>query len=170
MKNSKTQFGFTLIEVIIYLGLFTFLIVSSILAAYSLMSSSAKNQSTAMILEEGSFILGKIDWALSSASEAEVTLNGTKLKITKFDGSVIYFIINTASGNISIQRGLSEAQDLNNSNVSITCQNGWCFSRTIATGDGIKPEKVEVGFTLNALASDGRPISHEFSTVKFIRK
>ncbi len=170
MKNSKVQFGFTLIEVVIYLGLFTFLIASSIVATYSLMSSGARNKTTAMMLEEGNFILSKLDYALNNAENTEVTLGGTNLKLTNADASIINFKVDPVSQNISIKRNSGTEQDLNNSNIQVSCPASICFIRTLASGDGIKPEKIEVNFTLNSLTSEGKLVTHNFSTVKFIRK
>ena len=52
--------GFTLIETVVYLGLFAILFSGGIAADYNVLETSGKNQSKAMIQEEGDFLIAKM--------------------------------------------------------------------------------------------------------------
>ncbi len=56
--------GFTLIETLIYIALFALLIGGGISSAFSLIASSDRIGTQAMLEEEGNFLLAKIGWAL----------------------------------------------------------------------------------------------------------
>jgi type II secretory pathway pseudopilin PulG len=60
MKNR----GFTLIEVVLYIGLFGILVGGVIIAAYQLLEGGDRNQVNILIQEEGTFLNRKINWAL----------------------------------------------------------------------------------------------------------
>lgn len=51
--------GFTLIEVIIYLALFSILMAGSLSAAFALCESSGHERTRALLLDEGNFIIAK---------------------------------------------------------------------------------------------------------------
>ncbi len=63
MKNQ----GFTLIETLLYLALFTLIIGGGMTAAYQIIESTAAAQSHLILEEEGNFILRKIAWGFDKA-------------------------------------------------------------------------------------------------------
>ena len=67
------QKGFTLIEVIIYIALFAFIIGTGVSAAYYIIDSSAKGKSETGTIAEGEFLMRKIDWALTGASTTSIS-------------------------------------------------------------------------------------------------
>src|SRR6185503_6336526 len=88
MKNR----GFTLIETIVYLALFSILMTGIISSVYLLFENGDRNQTKAMLQEEKEYLLGKINWAMSGM-QIVVTpgagLSGTSLNIVKYDGSPV---------------------------------------------------------------------------------
>ncbi len=58
--------GFTLIEMIVYIALFTILLTSGFTAAFQIIKSGDNLDSKLRTEEEGNFILHKIAWSLSS--------------------------------------------------------------------------------------------------------
>ncbi len=84
MKNS----GFTLLETIIYLALFSVLMSGAVMAVYQLLSSIDKDERTLKVLTESNFINQKLDWALSGKSVIEIIDTNT-LKITRLDDPLI---------------------------------------------------------------------------------
>lgn len=171
MKNrNRTKGGFTLIETIIYVALFAFIMTSALVSVYSILSSSARNQTKAMVQEEGSFLLGKIDWALSGISSASVSNGGNTLSVIKFDTSIASPVVITLQNeSFFIKRGGGPSRQLNNTNVTVSCASD-CFERVAGSGDGINPESVEANFTVSAKTSDGLSFSQDFSTIKYLRK
>ena len=63
--------GFSLIEVIIYIALMAFLMGAGITAAFFVIDSSQKNKEEVNVQAEGNFILRKIDWALTGATDVK---------------------------------------------------------------------------------------------------
>lgn len=161
MRNS----GFTLIETIVYLALFTLMIGGLVASSYMLFETSDRNQTKAMMQEEANFLVGKINWIMSGMRTASIT-SGT-LIATKYDGtifkvcqsgSVMKFASSTPT---CVARGVV----LNNSNTTIR---NLVFIHTYA--GGTNPESVEAGFTITATTSTGSTISQTVSTTRYIRK
>jgi type II secretory pathway pseudopilin PulG len=169
MKKTKNR-GFTLIEALIYIGLYTIVIGGALTGAYSLFESSAHNTTKALIEEEGSFLIGKIDWVLSNTKSISnpaapvypaVQTVGPSLLIQRFDGSTA--TIGSTNGSV-----LLDSIVLNNPSVSV---NGTLlFTRTRGSSDGINPDSIEASFTLYATTTSGFASSQKFTTSKFLRK
>lgn len=168
MKNR----GFTLIETIIYLGLFTILMAGTLASVYAIFSSSSRNQTKALAQEEGSFLIGKIDWVLTGVDDINLPIDqGNILSVTKFDtshGNPI--VISVIGGNMTISRSGNPQAVLNNSNTTITCEASGCFDHDSASGDGINPESLTAKFRVHATTSEGLPFSQDFTTVKYLRR
>lgn len=163
----KSEKGFTLIEVVVYIALFAILMGGAIVTAYSVFESAAHNQTIAIVEEEGNFLTGKIDWALSNAQSIVQPAAGSAssiLQITEYSGSNI---------TLSLTGGAMQIQDstgsfpLSTSNVLVT---NLVFTHTAASGDGITPESVAAQFTLTAKSDNGTIISQNFSLTKYLRK
>lgn len=181
MKNKKQKYnsGFTLIEAVIYVALFALIMTGALVSIYGILGSSARNQTKAMIAEEGSFLLGKIDWALSGAESISLPFDqdgdgiesGTTLSLKKFGaGSENPIVISLSDNNLVIRRGNNPANTLNNSNTFIACAPEGCFTHQSSSGDGINPESLEAKFTVSSKTSEGLSFSQDFSTIKFLRK
>lgn len=166
--------GFTLIETLVYLGLYAILMTGALVAMYSLFESSNRNLVKAMVQEEGSFLTGKIDWVLTGVQTINLPVvppsptSGPTLSVTKYDTSIGNPIVIGLSGHdLTISKAGGPATALNNSNVSL---GNLVFTHTAASGDGINPESLSASFTLFSTTSDGLPFSQNFSTIKYLRK
>ncbi len=172
------QHGFTIIEMVIYIGIFSIMMSGAVVSVYALAGSAARNQTKAMVLEEGSFLLGKIDWALSGTQiiaapaiiAPAISGSGNILTVLRNDAATSPVMISVSGGSMSITVGTGPTHVLNNSNVSITCPPSGCFSHTSASADGINPENATSSFTITTRTSQGAPFSQFFSTVKYLRK
>jgi len=74
--------GFALIEMIIYIALFSIMIGGLVVSAFQLMQSGNKTSSRIVVQEEMNFVLKKIDWAITGASDISVSVDQKKLTIT----------------------------------------------------------------------------------------
>ncbi len=154
--------GFTLIEVIVYVALFSILIGSAFAVTYQLFDSSNKLNSKNTTQEEANFVLRKLDWALSGIDPSTIpiiagTACNQSLSVTKSDASLspIAIRFNTVSGvnYIEISEHGGAYYPLTTSNVSISCLK---FSSISGSPSGI-----------TAIATiDGL----DFTTTKYIRK
>ena len=168
-----THRGFTIIEMLVYVCVFGIIMAGAIVSVYALASSDARNQTKAMVQEEGSFLIGKIDWALSGAraiSAPAANSSGDTLTVTRFDAATSPVTITVTGGTMTIRVGTGATHTLNNANVQITCPASGCFTHTSASADGINPESATSSLTVSTLTSTGSAFSQFFSTVKYLRK
>ena len=84
MPITKRQKGFTLLEVIIYIALFTLLMGTAFATAYQLIHDSGKLSVKATTQEEGNFVMRKFNWAMNNASG--FTISGSELTIERYTG------------------------------------------------------------------------------------
>jgi len=170
MKNPG---GFTLIEVLIYLALFAVIIGGAFSAAYGIVESSGRNQTKAMLQEEGDFLIAKINWALSGAravSSPAVGGGGSALSVAKWDTSIgDPVVVSLAGGNLNISRGGNAAQRLNNSNLEVSCPHP-CFTHISASGAGTNPESLETSFSISSRTPNGAAVRQDFFTTTYLRK
>ena len=169
MKTSRVPVdrrGFTLIETLVYLALYAIIMTGAITAVYSIFESSARNETIAMIEEEGDFLQGKFEWNIANASSIELPeSSGSMLTLTLHDGS--HVVLSSSGTNIQIAVDGGEAEILNNTNVSIP---DLAFVHTLPSSDGIDPESIRASCTMQATTSDGHALSRDFSTLKYLRK
>jgi len=155
--------GFTLIETLVYLALFTIIIGGFVASSYILFETSDRNQAKAMMQEEENFLVGKINWVLSGVNPSyaiapSVGAPGPTLAVTKYDGSTPTIIRLGSTMQF-------DGNTLNNSNVTIS---HLVFIHTYA--GGTNPESIEAGFTISAKTSSGATVSERASTTRYIRK
>ncbi len=135
--------GFTLMEVIIYLGLFGILMSGAVIATYQLLSSGTNNQIAVAIQEEGTFLNRKINWALSGATTVSAAASST-LVVTKPDlGSQSPVTISGDGQSLLISRGTGPAVPLSSAAFKV---NAVYFSVTPASGS--KPASVSGSFNI----------------------
>lgn len=171
----KTENGFTLIEVMVYLGLFAILFGGVILAAYNIVESSDRNQTKAMVQEEGNFLMAKINWVISGAQSITSPAIGAAclapacpLSVIKWDTSIGNPVVVSLTGtDMTLTRGSNPPAVLNNNNVQII---NLSFTHTNASGDGIDPESLKTQFTVSARMATGLNITEIFSSTDYLRK
>lgn len=162
--------AFTLIEIIIYLALFSIILGGAIVSAFSILEYNDTNETHAHIAGEANFLLSKIDYYLSGAE----TIQSPKvnfpcsgdfciLSVTKYDISQDIAI--TKSGNIlyvSKNAGMpiefSGAVPVTNFRVSHNAE------------DTTGREKVTVDLTLEATTSRGTVLSQDFETTYYLKQ
>ena len=178
----KTISGFTLIETIVYLALFSILMGGIVLTAYNLFEGAGRNQVQAMVNNEGTFLIGKIQWALSGTQSVDQPVSGTvgsQLLVNKVIGvdslgaPVIMPVSITCSTECSmaVPGNLLMATSgpsvvLNNSNIRIT-HLGFMVSGSGSFND---PIRVEASTTVTAVTPNGMLISRDFFATGYLRK
>jgi archaellum component FlaF (FlaF/FlaG flagellin family) len=154
--------GFTLIETIVYLALFTMIIGGFVSASYSLSENAGRNQTKAMLQDEEDFIVGKILSSLESANAISLpgsSSSGSALNFTTYAGGSV--TVSLSGSNVIWNGGV---MPLNNANVSLT---QLTFTHT---GSGTNPESVQVDITANAKTPNGMTITESLSATHYIRK
>lgn len=149
--------GFTLIEIVLYLALYSILIGGVMVALYTLIESQHRNTSYALLEEEGNFITTKITWILSTTNSIQLPVNtGNILSVTATDGSHIQVYLQ--SGNIVFATN-SNPYILNSDVISI---HDLLIIYSVFTSADESIDDIHIQFVANATTSDGHIISRAF--------
>jgi type II secretory pathway pseudopilin PulG len=105
--------AFSLIETLIYIGLFSLIMTGAVLALQAVSESSGNGATRALIAEEGLFITQKIDRALEDS-----------------DGSTSGIVWNSSAESLSLKEAGGELVQLNGGNVRVFA---FSFDATEAT-------------------------------------
>jgi len=152
----KNPYGFTLIETLIYSFLLSFIIVGALVGIYQIISSADKLTTKAFIEQEGNFLLRKINWAITGATNLSVDLDGN-LNLEKPDIGFLQFKWDPVYKKIQLNRN-GEWNDLNSDYVKVSDTN---FSYDDST------YKISASFTLSDYSEN---INKNFEIVKYLRK
>lgn len=158
--------GFTLIEIIIYIALFTILMVGVFVTSYQLLQGSDTLSTKTVTQEEINFVVRKINWALTGTSSMAIltapsvnTQYASALSLKRADGLQIDFRYNEASSSIELREGGSP-----NLYLPLTTQNVRVTSfgfRFIPSLGGNAPTGIEATTTISGIVA---------TTTKYIRK
>ncbi len=121
--GSKSGAGFTLIEMVVYMALFSIMMGGLVVTVYYLYQSIGRTASNVTTQEEINFVLKKIDWALTGASSVEVLEEATRIRITKTGPSSNLIGIKFNSANSSIEIRTDDAvlwSPLTSANVKVS--------------------------------------------------
>ena len=172
-RVSKSDKGFTLLEALIYIALFTLIIGGAMVTVFQIIQGTAANYNHIILQEEANFLLRKINWALSGETTIITPTTSSPsglLLVTK--------IVEGAPTNLTFQDNANdyacspntlclkrtEAFPLNSSNVLVT---NITFVRTL--GNNGKPDSLTTSLTITT-ADNGREATESFSTTKYLRK
>lgn len=141
--------GFTLIEVIIYIALFSLLMGTAFVTAYRLIDGSGDLGTKNTVQEEGNFVMRKFDWAMTGVSSFTNTPN--TLHVNKYDGNQID--IKLVGTKIKITESSGPNDFITTDNVSV--------SSLLFTPTGGMPAGITATTIINGVT---------FTTTKYIRK
>jgi Tfp pilus assembly protein PilV len=91
MRRINVQ-GITLIETLLYTGLFSILMTGMMLSAWHFIKSTESTDRRTIIQEEASFLLRKFRWAMASAQEVSLPSEG-RIAIRRYDGLHVDFCL-----------------------------------------------------------------------------
>ncbi len=119
---TSKQKGFTLLETLIYITL-TALIVTAVFATtYQLILNASEINTKNAIEEEGNFVLQKIEWALTGASNITIPAQNstsTVLSVEKYNFSNNPIIFDQSGNQARIKIGTNPPLFLNNNSVLV---------------------------------------------------
>ena len=172
--NKNLKKGFTLIEAIVYLALFSLLMGGAVITSYDLFESSGRGGAHATLQEEGNFLLAKISWALSGAQAVTTpaapasacSAPSSTLTVSKWDSSVGSVSIQQSGTNATLGRLLTGVTLLLNS-PGVQISN---LSFIHCWGGGSNPDSIETSFTLSTRNTNGMPLSQDFSSTEYVRR
>jgi len=141
--------GFILIEIIIYITLFSIIMGGLVTTAYQLSKSTSDLESKVAVQEEINFVSKKIEWAITGASDINVpsadTINITNTNLSP-DTIVVRF--DTVNNEIEFKKNnILGFSPITTVNVVVDELN---FIHIPATGN--IPEGVEINFIINGIS------------------
>jgi len=170
MITRKLSDGFTLIEVIIYISLFSILIGGVVTSSYTLFESENRSKTKAFLMNEGQFITQKIEYILSNAKiirspilNTENTLLSISPQSTELGEPLV---ISQIGRDLKMFRGSNPGTTLNNTNTQVT---NVVFSYNENSRFPIS-QSIQFEFTLKTKTPDGKEISQTFSNTYYIKK
>ncbi len=135
--------GFTLLEVVIYIAIFSILMSGVLLTVYQLLDVGRANLSAVAVQEEGTFVNRKISWALAGATAIDVPDSKT-LVITRPDlGAQSPIKIQEVDGMMLISRGGAAPVPLTTSELEVTNTD-----ITMSTGGASLPTSVRMEYEI----------------------
>jgi hypothetical protein len=157
----KSGAGFTLIEVLMYIGFFTLLVGTLLGVAYQTIASTEQINKKIVLQQESDFISRKIDWALTGASAVSTGPLPSDISITRY--SVPTLVVFSQNGNFTeINSGMGR-MDLNSANTIVS---NLVFTKT---SNPPQPDKIQADFDINCLNCAAGLLRH-FQIVKYFRK
>lgn len=154
----KNQRGFTLIEVIVYIALFSILIGTAFATAYHMIDNSRQLNLKDTLQEEGNFVIRKINWALTGVKTITTPSTSTPtsgvLTLEKWNGDVIS--IQQSGTKIELKINSGSFTPITTDNVSVSS-----LSFSFISGSTSLPSGVVATFTIN---------DKNFSVTKYMRK
>ena len=156
--------GFTLIEMVMYIGLFTLLLTGLFTSAYQILSSNNVSTKKNIVQDEANFVTRKITWALTSIDPNMLPIvSGTRcqqsISINKlnYENNPIVLRIHTASSTLEMKEGsASTYTPITTTNISVSC-----FAINTKAANGGSPYGLTATTTIHG---------SDFSVTKYIRK
>jgi type II secretory pathway pseudopilin PulG len=159
--NIKSGKGFSLIETIIYIALFSIIMTGAFVTAYQLLDGSGRLNAKAITAEEGNFAVKKIEWAMTNLDPSSTpTVGGSgcfqTLSIQRTsDPTNVAISLETVGGKnyLKISQNGGQMATTTTENVSVSCLQFETISGT--------PTGITATTTIDGL---------EFVVTKYIRK
>jgi Tfp pilus assembly protein FimT len=152
MMTSAKRSGFTLVEVILYVAIFTAMVLFIAGIVWRVADSGAANRGRANLAAEADFAFAKVKWALSGAtaiSEPAASSTGSALTVIRYNFGENPVAFQVASGALVMSRAGGPAVALTSSNVRVVT-----FSATHAPSVINVPESIQIKLALAASSSE----------------
>ena len=172
-KHNRIR-GTTLIEVMVYIALFTMIIGGAVVTAYQVFESSGRSQTRAMLEDEGEFLLAKIGWALSGVQSVAapglpapgVCTESNTLSVTKWDPSIGVVLIDLSGTTMQLSRRGLASKRLTGEDIAVDTLS---FTRCL-DGGSVQGEWITTRFTMSAHTQSGAVITKDFFMTTYLRK
>ena len=153
--------GFTLLEVLIYIALFSLLMTGAMTTTCNVLEGVARAQTHSMMQEEGGFVLAKIAWVLANAhvvTEPSSGATGTSLRTIGFDSSLSK--VDVLGTRVRLDQG-GGPEVLTNGDMQVM---HLFFVHTGTSTVGTPSEEVSYSFEVRATTPNGMVLIEQFPT------
>lgn len=147
MKNIlKKQKGFTLVELLIFMGIFSILVLSMFQLLISIFDVQLESQSTSVVSQDGRFILNRLTYDIKNAKVVTTpTVGGQGQNLVISDQTAVY-TYGLSDGNLTLTNSVTGTTDnLNSINTTIS---NLAFLRLSDTNN--ENNTITVSFTINS--------------------
>ncbi len=155
----KTK-GFTLVEVLLYIALFSMLMSGVVLASFQLLSSAHLSDKSVRVQQEGDFVLRKLDWVLNGVSVQvvpnKVSPYSSTLQVVSATNASFVVTFAPQPHSITLSQNGAPPVPLTTPNVIVSALQ-FHYLKAI----GAKPEGIEASTTINGA---------DFYIKKYLRK
>ena len=142
MRKKLLQRGFTLVEVLVYIVLFSMLMTGAVVSAFELLQSGQRQDISFAAQQEGTFLNRKLAWALAPATA--VSVSGKVLTITRPDlGNQSPLVFDGSGTRMTLTRGSATAQPLTTDGLVLED-----VSFVVTPAQNGFPQAVHAAFTL----------------------
>lgn len=154
--KTKNKFGFTLVELLVVLGLLSITVGSTLLFLTSTLKGSNSAAITAEVKQNGQSVLDSIERQIRGATNVE-KIDDNQIKLTKQDGTTLYikctpFVAGVSNGWIgtsATENGTYTSLTNKKELVSGISVDNCIFNVTASSGGGSSPPVVSVEFTMS---------------------
>lgn len=148
-KKQKLESGFTIVELLLYMGIFSILLVVLLQLFTTILSSHSESQATSSVDQDGSYILARLSYDIHNASSITSGSNCTwpttsTCKLTLSSG-VSYQV--TPAGNLTIKGAVDP---LNSAETKITLITFTTLVNPVTVLDPSPKPSVQISFTLKS--------------------
>lgn len=153
MIRSHTTSGFTLIEILLSLGISGVILLASSVLLATLLQARVKSQTMAEVEGQGAQVMNSITQTIRNAETLNSPLIGTSAAMLSVDTSTAGnnpTVFNVDSGVVQMKEGAAPVVPLTNGRVTVSSLTFQNFAR-VGTPGGIR-----VQMTLTAVNSSGR--------------
>ena len=157
-KSLKKQQGVTLIELLLYMGIFSILLMVLVQLFGGIVNINLESQANAAVSQDGRYILNEMTYTLRQAQSYSVPIagaSGSQLVFSTGSKSYTYSLSNDPVGqqNLLIYDG-SSTERLNSYGTTVS---GLTFTRLATTGTSGK-NTITVSFTLTSTTHDQKGV------------
>lgn len=154
------QFGFTLIELILYIAIVTIVISALIPFGWAIIGSGAKSSTQQEVFSNARFISERIKYEIRNASGVN-SVTASSISLANFNATLNRTIIDISGGKIRIKQGTNPTIDLNSAD---TTANSLTFTNYTSTDN--KTKNIQFNFTLQSNFNQTRQEYQQTVTVQ----
>jgi len=174
-KNKEQSFGFTLVEILVVVGILGIIAVVASTIFFTTLRSSGKTKVLTTVKQNGDYALSVMERLIRDSEEVitnsdnKVCESGMKeIKLKRIDGTMVEFACleeGTANGRIASNSARLTSSEVKVDSCSFDCSCPVAFPNCTSQGTKFYPKTVTIKFTLSQAGATVRP--EEQATINF---
>lgn len=145
IKKINNQKGFTIIELLLYMGIFSILMFVLFQLLISIFDVQLESQSTASVSRDGRYILNKLSYDIQKATSITTPAIGGQSQTLVFSDSVKIYTYVISNGNLNLTTNPGTTDQLNSFDTTVSNLNFLRLADSVSENDS-----VTVSFTLTS--------------------